>query len=298
MASVFLPVGFLEGSTGVFYRQFAFTLAIAVLISAVNALTLSPALCALFLGDLHQDETKSGAHRFTGFQHRFFTGFNTGFNVLKRRYLDVLVLLLRKRNLSLIGLALITAVAFWMFKSTPTGFIPDEDNGFVIVSVSMPPGASLERTQVTMDRAAGSLRQMEAVNRVISVAGINILSRSSSPSSGLIFMQLKDLHERGSGGDIKNVLGSINGRLSAIKEGSFFALSMPTVPGFSTVGGLEFVLQDRSGGSLEAFNGVSQQFIGQLMQRPEIAFAFTTFNATYPQFSLEVDAARAKRMGG
>jgi len=196
MASVFLPVGFLEGSTGVFYRQFAFTLAIAVLISAVNALTLSPALCALFLGDLHQDETKSGAHRFTGFQHRFFTGFNTGFNVLKRRYLDVLVLLLRKRNLSLIGLALITAVAFWMFKSTPTGFIPDEDNGFVIVSVSMPPGASLERTQVTMDRAAGSLRQMEAVNRVISVAGINILSRSSSPSSGLIFMQLKDLHER------------------------------------------------------------------------------------------------------
>jgi len=297
MASVFLPVGFLEGSTGVFYRQFAFTLAIAVLISAVNALTLSPALCALFLGDLHQDETKSGAHRFTGFQHRFFTGFNTGFNVLKRRYLDVLVLLLRKRNLSLIGLALITAVAFWMFKSTPTGFIPDEDNGFVIVSVSMPPGASLERTQVTMDRAAGSLRQMEAVNRVISVAGINILSRSSSPSSGLIFMQLKDLHERGSGGDIKNVLGSINGRLSAIKEGSFFALSMPTVPGFSTVGGLEFVLQDRSGGSLEAFNGVSQQFIGQLMQRPEIAFAFTTFNATYPQFSLEVDAARAKRMG-
>ena len=297
MASVFLPVGFLEGSTGVFYRQFAFTLAIAVLISAVNALTLSPALCALFLGDLHQDETKSGAHRFTGFQHRFFTGFNTGFNVLKRRYLDVLVLLLRKRNLSLIGLALITAVAFWMFKSTPTGFIPDEDNGFVIVSVSMPPGASLERTQVTMDRAAGSLRQMEAVNRVISVAGINILSRSSSPSSGLIFMQLKDLHERGSGGDIKNVLGSINGRLSAIKEGSFFALSMPTVPGFSTVGGLEFVLQDRSGGSLEAFNGVSQQFIGQLMQRLEIAFAFTTFNATYPQFSLEVDAARAKRMG-
>jgi len=234
MASVFLPVGFLEGSTGVFYRQFAFTLAIAVLISAVNALTLSPALCALFLGDLHQDETKSGAHRFTGFQHRFFTGFNTGFNVLKRRYLDVLVLLLRKRNLSLIGLALITAVAFWMFKSTPTGFIPDEDNGFVIVSVSMPPGASLERTQVTMDRAAGSLRQMEAVNRVISVAGINILSRSSSPSSGLIFMQLKDLHERGSGGDIKNVLGSINGRLSAIKEGSFLLfpcrLSRDSVP--------------------------------------------------------------------
>ncbi|RTY40117.1 efflux RND transporter permease subunit [Chlorobium phaeovibrioides] len=297
MASVFLPVGFLEGSTGVFYRQFAFTLAIAVLISAVNALTLSPALCALFLGEMHQDETKSGAHRFTGFQHRFFTGFNTGFNVLKRRYLDVLALLLRKRTLSLFGLALITAAAFWMFKSTPTGFIPDEDNGFVIVSVSMPPGASLERTQVTMDRAAGSLREMQAVNRVISVAGINILSRSSSPSSGLIFMQLNDLHERGPGGDIKNVLGSINGRLSAIKEGSFFALSMPTVPGFSTVGGLEFVLQDRSGGSLEAFNGVSANFIGQLMQRPEIAFAFTTFNASYPQFSVEADAARAKRMG-
>ncbi|TCD47122.1 efflux RND transporter permease subunit [Chlorobium sp. N1] len=297
MASVFLPVGFLEGSTGVFYRQFAFTLAIAILISALNALTLSPALCALFLGDLHREGSGSGAHRHGDFGRRFFTGFNSGFNALRRRYLGVLLFLLRRKVLAISGLVLVTLVSLWMFRTTPTGFIPDEDNGFVIVSLTMPPGASLERTEEVMDRAAGMLRPMAAVERVISVAGINILSRSSSPSSGLIFMQLRDLHDRGPKGDIKSVVGSISGTLSTIREGSFFALSMPTVPGFSTVGGLEFVLQDRSGGSLQTFSGVSEQFIGALMERPEIAFAFTTFNASYPQYSVEVDAERAKRAG-
>jgi HAE1 family hydrophobic/amphiphilic exporter-1 len=298
MASVFLPVGFMEGSTGVFYRQFAFTLAIAILISALNALTLSPALCALFLGDLHRNDKEEGkGHRFSAFQRRFFTGFNSGFNALKRRYLGLLLLLLRRKGVALSALGLITVLSIWMFRTTPTGFIPEEDNGFVIVSVSMPAGASLERTEAVMDRAAGMLRSMPAVERVISVAGINILSRSSSPSSGLIFMQLKDLHLRGPGGDIKNVIGTITGSLYSIKEGSFFALSMPTVPGFSTVGGLEFVLQDRSGGSLQKFSGIAESFIGSLMQRPEIGFAFTTFNASYPQYSVEVDAARAKRIG-
>ena len=297
MASVFLPVGFLQGSTGVFYRQFAFTLAIAILISAVNALTLSPALCALFLTDLHE-HAKEGKHaRFGGVGGRFVQGFNAGFDAVRKRYTGILEYFMRNRNAAFIGLALVTLLSFWMFKTTPTGFIPDEDNGFVIVSVSMPAGTSLSRTQAVMDRASGILQSVPAIKKVISVAGINILSRSSSPSAGLMFMQLKDLKERGQVRDLKELLGLINKKLSPIKEGNFFVLSMPTVPGFGTVSGLELVLQDRSGGDLHKFEGVAKGFIGELMKRPEIAAAFTTFKATYPQYELVVDNVKAADLG-
>ncbi|NTU53182.1 MAG: efflux RND transporter permease subunit [Chlorobiaceae bacterium] len=296
MASVFLPVGFMQGSTGVFYRQFAFTLAIAILISAVNALTLSPALCALFLTDLHE-HSKSKHARFSGIGGRFFKGFNAGFEAVRRRYSSILDFFMRNRKVAFIGLGLVTAVSFWMFKTTPTGFIPDEDNGFVIVSVSMPAGTSLSRTQATMDKVSGILRSTPAIKKVISVAGINILSRSSSPSSGLMFMQLRDLKERGAVRDIKEVIGLINKRLGPVKEGNFFVLSMPTVPGFGTVSGLEMVLQDRSGGDLRKFEAVSKGFIGALMKRPEIAAAFTTFKATYPQYELQVDNVKAAELG-
>ena len=300
MSSVFLPVGFLQGSTGVFYRQFAFTLAIAILISAVNALTLSPALCALFLQDLHQ-ESKSGKHeklkKFGAFGHRFFVGFNTGFDALKKKYIGSLVYLIRNKRLSFTLLAVMIGLSFWLFKTLPTGFIPDEDNGFVIVSVTLPPGASFARTKATMDRAVVTLRNtMPALQKVISVAGINILSRSSSPSSGLLFIQLKDHKDRGPDGNIKTILATITKNLSN-REGSFFALAQPTVPGFSAVGGLEFVLQDRTGGRLDKFGNVAEGFLGELMKRPEIGFAFTTFKATFPQYELEVDNIKAAQLG-
>jgi len=291
MSSVFLPVGFLQGSTGVFYRQFAFTLAIAILISAVNALTLSPALCALFLTNLHDKGTKSG-----GFGQRFFAGFNTGFDALKRKYLGSLIFLIRNKRITFSMLALIIGISFWMFKIMPTGFIPDEDNGFVIVSATLPPGASFSRTLTAIDKASVTLRTMPEVKKVIAVAGINILSRSSSPSAGLLFLQLKDTHERGNNGDIKKILASISRKLSN-REASFFALAQPTVPGFSTVGGLEFALQDRTGGTLDKFSTIAQGFIGELMKRPEIGFAFTTFKATYPQYELEVDNVKAGQLG-
>ncbi|NTV67547.1 MAG: efflux RND transporter permease subunit [Chlorobaculum sp.] len=297
MASVFLPVGFLQGSTGVFYRQFAFTLAIAILISAVNALTLSPALCALFLADLHKHAKGSKQARFGGVGGRFVQGFNAGFDAVRKRYTGILEFFMKNRMAAFVGLGLITLVSFWMFKTTPTGFIPDEDNGFVIVSVSMPAGTSLSRTQATMDRASGILQSVPAIKKVISVAGINILSRSSSPSAGLMFMQLKDLKARGEVRDVKGIIAMINKRLGPVKEGNFFVLAMPTVPGFGTVSGLELVLQDRSGGDLGKFEGVSKEFIGALMKRPEIAAAFTTFKATYPQYELQVDNVKAADLG-
>ena len=300
MSSVFLPVGFLQGSTGVFYRQFAFTLAIAILISAVNALTLSPTLCALFLQDLHQ-ESSGGKHeklkKFGAFGHRFFVAFNTGFEALKKKYIGSLVYLIRNKRISFTLLAVMIGLSFWLFKTLPTGFIPDEDNGFVIVSVTLSPGASFARTKETMDRAVVTLRKtMPALQKVISVAGINILSRSSSPSSGLLFIQLKDHKDRGPDGNIKTILATITKNLSN-REGSFFALAQPTVPGFSAVGGLEFVLQDRTGGRLDKFGNVAEGFLSELMKRPEIGFAFTTFKATFPQYELQVDNIKAAQLG-
>ncbi|NTW84053.1 MAG: efflux RND transporter permease subunit [Chlorobiaceae bacterium] len=299
MASVFLPVGFLQGSTGVFYRQFAFTLAIAILLSAVNALTLSPALCALFLENLHQDQNspKQKKIRFLGDAgHRFFDGFNNTFNLLKRKYLSSLVYFLRNKVITFVFLGVIVAVSFWIFKVTPTGFIPEEDNGFVIVSATLPPGSSFARTKTSMDRAQAILLSIPDVKKVIAVAGINILSRTSSPSSGLLFLQLKDHNERTADGNLKKLLPLITKKLSG-GDGSFFALAQPTVPGFSTVSGLEFVLQDRSGGALDKFGNVAQGFIGELMKRPEIGFAFTTFKATNPQYEIVVDNIKAGQLG-
>lgn len=293
MSSVFLPVGFLQGSTGVFYRQFAFTLAIAILISAVNALTLSPALCALFLTDLHE---KQHGERVVGFARRFFTAFNSSFEAMKRKYLEGVLFLVRRKQLTYSLLALIVGLTFFLYKITPTGFIPDEDNGFVIVSVTLPPAASLARTQSEMDAATVVLRSLPAVNKVIAVSGINILSRSSSPSSGLLFVQLKDAKERGPGGDIKTLLGTITRKLSN-REATFFALAQPTVPGFGSVSGLEFVLQDRSGGTLNKFSDISKGFIGELIKRPEIGFAFTNFKTNNPQYEIAVDDAKAAQLG-
>jgi len=297
MSSVFLPVGFLEGSTGIFFQQFAFTLAIAILISALNALTLSPALCALLLTDKHASEGGEKVGWLRGVELRLFKGFNAGFSALTERYSRVAGLLIRRKWLSLGGLGVVSGLAFWMSMVTPSGFIPNEDNGFFIMNATLPPGASLERTTETLDNAGKLLREDESVETVITVAGIDLISGSSSPSAGLIFVSLEDAEERGSVKEIGAVMGKLTGKVSALTEATFFPIQPPTVPGFSNVGGLEIVLQDRTGGELGQLSEVSQGFIGALMQRPEIASAFTMFATGYPQWEIEVNEERASQLG-
>jgi HAE1 family hydrophobic/amphiphilic exporter-1 len=298
MAAVFLPVGFLEGSTGVFYRQFAYTLAIAIIISAINALTLSPALCALFLKNNHIDHS---GHLTTGkkesFSKRFFSAFNEGFSALTNKYTRSVRFLIKHQVIAFGGLIIIFLLAIWMFKTTPTGFIPDEDQGFVMTTISLPPGASLSRTIGVMKNSENIIRTEEAVQSVVSISGVNILSGAISSSSGIFMIQLKDRKERGKIKDLTAITGALTQKLSSIKEASFHVLSMPTVPGFGGVGGLEMVLQDHNAGSLQHFGDVTNQFIGEVMKRPEIGFAFTTFNANYPQYNLKVDDAKAKQLG-
>ncbi|WP_291287225.1 efflux RND transporter permease subunit [Flavobacterium sp.] len=296
MAAVFLPVGFMEGSTGVFYRQFAFTMAIAIVISAVNALTLSPALAALFLKDNH-GASGDATYEKKGFKEKFFSAFNKSFDSLTNRYVGGLKFLIRRKWLSLGGLALITVATIVMVKTTPTGFIPTEDQGFIAIAVNTPSGTSLDGTQKVMTQAENLLRNDESSRFVTAISGFNLLTNSTSPSSAVIFVLLKPDEERGKIKGINEIMADVQGKLGSISGGSFFVFSFPTVPGFSNVEALDLVLQDKTGGKLDKFSGVSQSFIGELMKRPEIAVAFTSFKADYPQLQLDINDEKANQLG-
>ncbi|HTN16871.1 MAG TPA: efflux RND transporter permease subunit [Chitinophagaceae bacterium] len=295
MSAVFLPVGFMEGSTGVFYRQFAFTLAIAIVISAVNALTLSPALAALFL-----KQHVAGANGVVAkktFKEKFFAGFNSGFNKMTNRYIGSLRWLIRYRWVSMSGLALVILATVFMVKRTPSGFIPSEDQGFIAISMSMPAGASLERTTEVIKEVEKILTPLKANRTLMGLSGFNMLTQSSSPSSGVAFINLKPAKERGEVSDINAIMDQVRGKLSAIRDANFFVFTFPTVPGFSNIDGLDIVLQDKTGGQLDKFSGVANNFIGALMQRKEIAVAFTAFKADYPQLQMEIDDEKAEQLG-
>ena len=293
MTAVFVPVGFMQGPAGVFYKQFAFTLAIAILISAVNALTLSPALCALFLKSTHGDHTGKK----TGFKQRFFYAFNAGFNATTNKYKQSLQFLFRRKWVALSALALVMVATFVMIQRAPTGFIPNEDQGFIVYSVNLPPGASLDRTEKVMKKIDSLLLDVEAVERRAAISGQNIVSNTNSSLYGVGFIRMKPQGQRGKIEKIDEVMAQVNQKLAAIKEASVFTFIFPTVQGFGNTSGFEFLLQDRSNGSLEKLGTTAYGFIGELMKRKEIAFAFTTFNTANPQYMLEVNEAKAKQLG-
>ena len=294
MSAVFLPVGFMTGSSGIFYRQFAFTLAIAILISAVNALTLSPALSALLLKNNHAHDGEKKKENFT---RRFATTFNTGFSALTNKYIGGLKFLIRYKWISLGGLGIIIAATVFLMRETRTGFIPAEDQSFAIFALSTPSGSSLQRTNEVLNSAGKLMREMEFVNSVHLVGGFNLLSNSASPSSGVGFVELKPMGHRGKIENLNEIMGIIQGKLNGVSGGSFFVFTFPTVPGFGNIDGIEMVLQDRTSGPLDKFSGISFGFIGGLMQRPEIGMAFTPFKADYPQLQLEIDVDKANQLG-
>jgi HAE1 family hydrophobic/amphiphilic exporter-1 len=293
MAAVFLPVGFMEGSTGVFYRQFAFTMAIAIVISAVNALTLSPALAALFLKNNHADKDQ----RKQTFSEKFFSGFNRSFDSLTTRYIGSLKFLIRNKWVSLGGLSVITLATIWMVNTTSSGFIPTEDQGFIAISVSTPSGTSLNGTQKVMTDAETKLNELPASRFVTAISGFNLLTNSTSPSAAVVFVLLKPTEERGEVKNIDEIMEQVRAKLGTITGGQFFVFSFPTVPGFSNVEALDLVLQDKTGGKLDKFSGIANGFIGDLMKRPEIAYAFTSFKADYPQLQLEINDEKAGQLG-
>jgi HAE1 family hydrophobic/amphiphilic exporter-1 len=234
MSAVFLPVGFLEGSTGVFYRQFAFTMATAIIISAINALTLSPALAALFLKDQHEAHTDAPK---PSFKAKFFAGFNKSFNTMTDRYVGSLRFLIKNKAVSIAGLAIIVVLTVFLVNRTPTGFIPTEDQGFVAIAVNTPSGTSLEGTSKVMKQAEDALGALDASRFVTAITGFNLLTSSTSPSSAVVFVLLKPTKERGKVQDINGVMDVIRTRLNAISGGSFFVFSFPTL-GYSPPGAI------------------------------------------------------------
>lgn len=296
MAAVFIPVGFMKGPAGVFYRQFAFTLAIAILISAVNALTLSPALCALFLKNPHNEE-EGAAKRKKGFGARFFDAFNAGFKSMTNKYVQSLRFLTHHKWITLTALVIITAAGVWLVRTTPTGFIPTEDQGFVLYAVNTPPGSSLQRTIAATSAIDSIVDKVEAKDHLYVVDGLNFISFSNASPYATGFIRLKDYDKRGPVKNPEAVAGQLTQEVSKVKDASTFFFNFPTVQGFGNVSGFEFMLQDRSNGSLDKLGNTAWAFIGALMQRKEIAFAFTTFAAGNPQYTIEVDDLKAKQLG-
>ncbi len=294
MAAVFVPVGFMQGPAGIFYRQFAFTLAIAILISALNALTLSPALCALFLRVDHVvpgEEKKQ-----VSFAKKFGNAFNAGFNATTERYIGIVKFLIRRKWVGLAALALVFAITISLVKSTPTGFIPAEDQNFVILSMNLPPASSLQRTGIVLKKVDSLLNQVQAVDKRGAISGLNILSGANSSAYGVGFVKLKEQKDRIPRTSIDKVVAEINQKMYSIKEASIFIFQPPTVQGFGNTSGFEVILQDRNGGPLPKLGEITNGFIGELFKRPEIAFAFTSFNTNNPQYLLDIDNAKAKQL--
>ncbi|MXN90300.1 efflux RND transporter permease subunit [Flavobacterium sp. Sd200] len=296
MSAVFIPIGFMTGSSGIFYKQFAYTLAIAIVISAVNALTLTPALCAILLKNTHA-HGHNNSHTKKSFKQRFFTGFNTSFNNLTGRYIKGVRFLINRKWIATGFVLGITALAVFSMASTPKSFVPLEDDGFMIYSLSMPPGTALDRTTQVVKKIQKQLEGVEAIDNNTSITGFNILSNSASPAYAMGFIKLKPKKERGAVKDIEQILGIVSGKLATIKEGQIMALRMPPVEGFGVTSGAEIVLQDRTAKDPAVLKAMADRVIGQIMQQPGVQYAYTTFRADYPQLELEVDEDKAKQMG-
>jgi HAE1 family hydrophobic/amphiphilic exporter-1 len=290
MAAVFIPVSFITGSAGVFYKQFGLTLAIAIILSAVNALTLSPALCAIFLKP-HAEE------RHKGFMQRFYAGFNAAFDVTTAKYKRSVSYLVDKKWIALLGIAVFAGIFYILTKVTPSGFVPNEDMGTVMSDISLPAGASQERTTEITKEIAAMANSIPEVEHVLRITGRSLISGSGS-NYGMVIMRLKPWAQRsGKGQDVQAVIGQMFAKTGSIRDAKVLFFAPPTIQGFGTSGGFEFQLQDRSGGDIPSFFKVNSDFLAALNQRPEIQYAATSFNPNFPQYQINVNVAKVKEAG-
>ncbi|GGH14338.1 efflux RND transporter permease subunit [Mucilaginibacter phyllosphaerae] len=292
MAAVFVPVSFISGSAGVFYKQFGLTLAIAIIISAVNALTLSPALCALFLKPHVTDEK----HKTTYLQ-RFYDAFNTSFETVTHKYKRSVSFLIGKKWLAGLGIVVFAAIFYFLLKTTATSFVPNEDQGVLFGNISLPAGSSLERTAVVTEEVDAIIRKLPEVQTTLRITGQNFIAGAGG-SYGMIVVKLKPWDKRGGKGqDLNSLTGKLFGMTAGIKNAQIIFFAPPTLQGFGTSSGFEFQLQDKTGGDVSKFSAVSGKFLAALNQRPEVLYAATSFNTNFPQYQVDVDVAKTKAAG-
>ena len=294
MMAVFIPVSFMGGTSGVFYRQFGVTMAVAIGLSALNALTLSPALCAIFLKP-HKKEGEDGKP--LSFIQRFHLAFNATYEVLLEKYKASISRIIQHRWISFTMVTVGIVVLVLLMKFTPTGMVPNEDTGTFMMAVTMAPGTSQERTQETMQKVSDMLKANPLIESNVLISGYGLLSGAGS-SYGSFFCKLKNWDERkDKGQDVNSIIGMLYMQTAQIKDAQILIFAPPMIPGYSMTNGFEMNLQDKTGGSLENFSQVSQDFLGKLSQRPEIARAQTSFNPNFPQYQVDVDAAKCKQAG-
>ena len=291
MASVFVPVSFVSGSSGVFYRQFGITLAVAILISSVNALTLCPALAAMFLRP--PDHGKENQHR--TLLQRFGVWFNRGYDKLTTRYSRTVTFLSARRWLVIVIILGFGILFYMLMKATPSSFVPEEDMGTVFVNVSLPPASSMERVQVVADEIDSICRTIPQVANTMRTLGSNYIGGSGS-AYGMVTVRLTPWDSR-SGVTNTDVIKTLTKKTAGIRGADIVFMSQPTITGFGTSGGFTIQLQDKGGHTTDEFYKVAQSFLGTLNKRPEIQYAKTSFNPNFPQYEMDINVPKCKDAG-
>ena len=292
MMLVFVPVSFMPGTSGTFYQQFGMTMAIAIGLSALNALTLSPALCAVFLRP-HKDEPGKKKN----IVKRFHSGFNYYYDKVLNHYKGYANFFIRHKitSFGIVGASIVGLVMLMV--STSTALVPTEDTGVLLGMVSMPPGTSMEKTEKTLDEVDKILAQIPAVDSRTEILGYSIIAGQGN-NYGTFFIRLKDWSERSEEESASAVLAQVYQMVGQkVKDGTVILLQPPMISGYSATSGFEVKLQDRTGGDINNFFQIYQKFIAALNQRPEIQQAYSAFNPTFPQYMIDVDVVKTKQAG-
>ena len=290
MAAVFIPVAFMSGPVGIFYRQFSITMATAIILSGVVALTLTPALCAMMLKNNHGKQKKKNA------LDKGLDGFNNGFNRLSGRYQGILGKIVNRRSVTWLMLLAFCVGTYFLSDSVPSGFIPNEDQGMFYAIIQTPPGSSLERTNQIAERLQKIAENMEDVKSVSSLAGYEILTEGTGANSGTCLINLKSWEDRKH--NVQQVMNELEEKSKDITGATIEFFQPPAVPGYGAAGGFELRLLDKAGsGDFKKMETVSKDFVKELSKRPELASVFTFYSASFPQYMLKVDNDIAQQKG-
>ncbi|SDW51351.1 efflux RND transporter permease subunit [Flavobacterium degerlachei] len=290
MSAVFIPVSFISGSAGVFYKQFGLTLAVSIVLSAINALTLSPALCAIFLKP-HENEKK------TGFLDRFYTAFNVGFDTTTKKYKRSVEFFIKRKWLAFLGIAVFAGIFVLLLNITPKAFVPGEDTGAILSDVSLPPGTSLENTEKVLLEIENKIKDIPEIKEVLRISGRSLISGTGS-NYGMVIVKLKTWAERKDANqEISMIVKDLFKRTAAVKNARVLYFARPTLVGFGFTNGFEFQLQDQKGGTIQELSEVNNNFLAALNNRPEIKYAATSFSPNYPQYRIDLNVAAIKRSG-
>lgn len=303
MSAVFIPVSFVGGTSGTFYKEFGITMAISIVISALNALTLSPALCAILLKPKNED----GSPRKMSFIDRFHVSFNAVYGKVQDKYRNGVRKLVERPVISIIAVVVGIVVMAILGMNTKSGLVPNEDTGTLFCTVSTPPGTSLEKTNEVMNKVDSMLATNPAIMSRLRITGYNFIAGQGS-NQGTFIIKLKPFEERQAEEGILKyigvhnegssmVLAMIYKQTAAIKGAQILAFQPPMVQGFSATNDLTFSMQDRTGGDVDKFFKVTQDFLTELNKRPEVSNAMTSYNSKYPQYLIDVDVAKCKQSG-